>query len=254
MKTFPTAAVIFLFLYSCTTHQMHRTGTNAAADTLILFEIQGKERIYAHLIANSTKRNLNPGDIIGTCEAFPKVMSVKWQKEIVSSQNYYNAGEYNKAADMLAEALKDEPDNPFILEAYGRALYKNENRKNESLAMYEKLMTIIDGQFKSENFFDPEKYVNVNMWFSEAYWKIGTLYLDVQEWKKAALNIQCALLVISKASSPRIWEQALAYLTEAYFELGEPDKAHYYCCQTLRRFPKNNYVLEYQNKIGKKCR
>ena len=45
-------------------------------------------------------------------------------------------------------------------------------------------------------------------------------------------------------------DQALSYLTAAFFNLGDHDVAWYYAQQALRQNPNNQYVLKYVEAIN----
>jgi len=91
----------------------------------------------------------------------------------------------------------------------------------------------------------------LDVWFPEAYWKIGTLHLDRREYRQGAFEI-CRFLAIEKhlpsrhheRESLHLYAQAPQYLTEARFHLKEFRSARYYADRTLELDPENRYALE----------
>jgi hypothetical protein len=86
------------------------------------------------------------------------------------------------------------------------------------------------------------------MWFFEAYWKLGSLYLDHKEYEKAVFEISRGMYAIAilKTDQPiyeQVYEQQLSYLCEAYYFLGNYRFAKYFACKALEINRKNDYVL-----------
>jgi tetratricopeptide (TPR) repeat protein len=92
--------------------------------------------------------------------------------------------------------------------------------------------------------------VLIDMWFPEAYWKLGCLYLDRREYNQAVFEISRAFLFVPR-SGP-VYEQALSYLCEAYYHLGNYTFAKYLGNRVLELNPGNKFVLEFLAKMKDK--
>jgi tetratricopeptide (TPR) repeat protein len=191
---------------------------------------------------------------IGQALKKPQLFSDKNQDLILEALALYDAERYEQAARLLEKAYKNEPDNPDVLYYYARTLYRFNGKK--SFAVYLQLIKILDAQPGEKNcvkittdastfeqIADPElkrdiiavqqemgKFNNANifidLWYVEAYWKMGTLYLDRQDYLHGAYEITRALIGGIGDFKP-IREQAYQYLTEAYFFLKKYALARY---------------------------
>ena len=93
----------------------------------------------------------------------------------------------------------------------------------------------------------------VDVWFTEAYWKLGTLYLDHGRWADAVRSISQFLAATSRteyAGTP-LYEEILGYLTESFYQLGDAKLCRHYGQLTLKHFPKNQYVRPYLAQLPK---
>lgn len=154
----------------------------------------------------------------------------------------YSQQSYQEAVALLEPAHRDEPENHFVLEAYGRALFRADQRPR-SFEIYGKLLDLLEAQ-------NPVKgSLLIDMWFIDTYWKRGIMHLDRGEWDKAAFEISRAF---TGMNDPLIIDQALGYLTKAFFHIGDHEVAWYYARETLRHNPKNQYVLQYMNQMRSK--
>jgi hypothetical protein len=257
-RAFPFFVILISLCIVCTNYYDHRNDKSPPDPFRRLpHEPGGKPVSYTHTafdIASVIDSNLH--DTIARCEPYPSSSAERWQNEIESSRRYYEKGDFGKAADILSKAVVDDSDNCFILESYARTLYKIDGRKGESFSVYEKIMNTMYGRFVSDHSYNLDSIkrdIYVNSWFLDAYWKIGTLCLDRKEWGKAAFYLECAIVGFETCGMSQGWEQPLMYLAEAYFEAGEMEYALYWCCETLRKFPMNTYVLKYQASMGKRC-
>ena len=177
---------------------------------------------------------------IGKIEPIPKTLSDSFHDEIIKSKDYYNNGLYEKAYNVLQKAIEAEPKNPFILEPFARALYQIPEQKRFSYDIYKRLISILDNSNK-----DNLNTITINMWFREAYWKLGTLHMDFGEWEKAQLEINRFLMSIQELKGSFVYVQALEYLTECYFELKIPELYEHFAKRTLFYNPENEYVKNY---------
>lgn len=180
---------------------------------------------------------------MATIKSRPAVQSRRHQNEIDMSRRLYDEGKYIDAAKAVHNALKDEPENEFILECYARALYRTDTYRPESFELYRRLISLLDSR-------DQKSTIALDSWFMEAYWKYGTLLMDTREWEKAAFEISRALAISFSLNDAQPFAlQAYSYLTKAYFHMGRYDTAKYYAGAALEINPKNEYVKYYLDQI-----
>ena len=179
-------------------------------------------------------------------QKLPTRYSEKHHETIIKARQLYNEKKYQETIALLLPAQEDEPNNLFILNDLARSMYWVEHMRPESFKYYRKLVDLIDSRHKSD-----EHVVVIDLWFAEAYWKLGTLYLDRHEYERAAYEITKAI-VAGIDNAPFIYEQALSYLTEAYFYIGDYELAKYFYYQALSVNPKNKYVLKYMELLKDK--
>ncbi|MDO7850029.1 hypothetical protein [Hymenobacter convexus] len=177
-------------------------------------------------------------------EPLPAVESVVFGPALAAAKAAYNQAHFAEAVADLSLPVASEPQNRFLLFHYARALYQTESTKPQAFEAYQKLISDLDRE-NGEN----DSTATIDYWFLEAYWKLGTLQMDQEQWKPAAYNMARFLIGASSLSeltqNPLLYEQALGYLTECYFRLNEPEICRYYGSRTLQFFPKNQYVRPY---------
>ena len=83
--------------------------------------------------------------------------------------------------------------------------------------------------------------VVIDAWFADAYWKLGTLYMDRAEYDKAAFEIS-RCLATGRSMPAALTDQAYSYLTKAHYHLGDYATAEALGRLTLRHNPDNQYV------------
>lgn len=196
-------------------------------------------------VINSTLKdgaNVNMGDFIGKVAPYPEKFSEKHDYKIRLSQNYYRAGYFKNAKEMLNEALQKEPDNPFILDTYARAAYNFD--KNESFRAYKIMISNLDKKYKSS-----ETHPVISMWFKAAYWKLGTLYMDNSNWKEAYFEISRFMGSIQEQKGSQVYIQALEYLTECAYMQYNDELAKYLGKRVLEYDVNNEYVKNILKKI-----
>jgi tetratricopeptide (TPR) repeat protein len=115
----------------------------------------------------------------------------------------------------------------------------------QSFVVYRQLVDLLDAQWQEPT----AGAVSVDLWFVDAYWKTGTLHMDRREWDRATFEISRAL--VAGAWAPLAENQALSYLTRAYFELGRHEEARYYAQRALGRDPRNTYAREYLERLSR---
>lgn len=211
--------------------------------------VLGRRQIFlAHVVGAHVGDSVRRGIPLGTVQAYPSPLSKRHQRAIDSARVLYNARDYDGAAALLVPAYTDERDNPFIANEYARTLFRIDSRRNESFEVYRRLVDQLDRQHGTS-----DRVVAVDAWFSEANWKLGNLYLDREQWDKAAFEIVRFLLTRADPQEPAL-EQAYTYLAEAFAHLGSNDLARWSAEQALRLNPRSTEALSYLYQIGEAAR
>jgi tetratricopeptide (TPR) repeat protein len=246
------AALVVLVAAGCSTAPRTPTPIPRATKAprpLNLYALDGREVRLAHLRqdsdANATATAVSRGRPVGEVEPWPPVLSDRHHAVLVEAQKRHAARDYATAVALLEPAYQDEPTNPFVVEAYGRALYYQRERER-AFEVYRRLVDLLDAEWKS----DAATTVTIDVWFADAYWKVGTLHMDRSEWDIAAFEISRALAV------GFMWErlaetQALSYLITAYDRLGRRDIARYYAERALERNPGNRFAKRYLDPLSR---
>jgi tetratricopeptide (TPR) repeat protein len=246
------AALAVVVAAGCSTAPAPRTPTpvpNAARapHTLILYAILDRDVRLAHLgqTTGNAATVVSAGRPIGDVQRLPTVFSDRHQAALVEAERLYVRQDYRSVLAVLEPAYRDEPGNPFVLEAYGRALYRQRERE-QAFVVYRRLIDLLDAEWAS----DAPNVVTVDLWFVDAYWKVGTLHMDRSEWSRAAFEISRAL------AGGFMWErlavdQALSYLAKAYAEMDRRDISKYYAERALERNPRNTFVKRYLDPLSR---
>lgn len=208
----------------------------AAATTAAQQEAQERPapRLELHALQGQTIKLVHVGPR-------PDRLSVRHHDAIAGAERLYERQEFDEVITVLEPITADEPTNPFVLDLYARALFWAEQRPR-SFAVYRDVVRLLDAAAEA-----PAGVVAVDARFIDAYWKLGILHLDRQEWQRAAFEISRVLA--TGAFEGRALEMALGYLTEAHFRLENYPAARYYANETLRRNPANDYVRPYLSRI-----
>jgi tetratricopeptide (TPR) repeat protein len=210
-----------------------------------LYALDDKPVALAHAAATEPAAGaiVSAGRPIGAFEPPPATVSARHQARVEAANHLYDRRDYVGALAAIEPAYLDERANPFLIETYARVLYRMGERA-QSFVVYRQLVDLLDAQWSA-----PDS-VTVDLWFVDAYWKAGTLHMDRREWQRAAFEISRAL-VGGLAWEPLAEEQALSYLTKAYFELGRHEEARYYAERALGRNPRNTYARQYLDRLAR---
>jgi tetratricopeptide (TPR) repeat protein len=184
------------------------------------------------------------GERIGNAVVPPEVRSKLHESELRRSESLYRDRRYPEAAEVLRPAIESKAYDAFVLHAYARALYWIPERRDESFRAYRDLVGALDAFGRTH----ASTHVYVDVWFHEAYWKLGTLQLDRGDHHAAICEIGRSLLGRSEAAEAAnapYFEQALGYLAEAYAGLGRSEPADHFAREVLRRNPANTSVRPY---------
>ena len=187
------------------------------------------------------------GEQIGEIQAEPESCSDRFDPEIKQSKEYYQFKEYPKAIEILKKALVEEPGNLFILNNYARASYWE--NKEESYKVYKRLVNMLDSIYEIS-----ENSIPVDLWFREAYWKLGTLYMDNSLFDQAYFEISRSMICMQDMKGEPIYCQALEYLTECAYMMKEDVLARYLANRTLFYDSGNVFVAEVLKKLDKETK
>src|SRR5258706_4208390 len=150
-------------------------------DEVQLHALKGLDRRFTHLTPRSdlaAGQSVNVGERLGRVQEPP---ADKYHEKIIKADSLYYSGNYAAAKQSIEAVYQQEPDNLFAIELYARVLFRVEER-SKSFELYTDLMRKLDGGVTKE-------FVNVDMWFIDAYAKLGALYLDRREVGRAAYQI-----------------------------------------------------------------
>lgn len=197
---------------------------------------------------DSAARPIAAGEPIGKVEDFPARLSARHHATILKARDLYGRRQFVEAAALLARAYADEPDNPFVANEYARTLFWIDDRRDECFRVYRRLIEQLDRQHGTN-----DSVVAVDAWFSEAYWKVASLYLDRGEWEPAAFEITRSLAIRFGGPDAGL-EQVFTYLAEAYVHLGRAELARWSAGQALRVNPRSADALEYLYQLGPAAR
>lgn len=169
---------------------------------------------YIHILRSFTADSVHikPGDLIGKVSPYPDNFSKQFDKEIRLSMDAYKRQNFSEAKSVLEIPVIKESRNLFILDNYARACYQID--KEKSFDMYKKLITNLDSLYQSS-----KNSIKIDLWFREAYWKLGTLYMDHKMWKDAYFEISRFIMSAQDVKGSRVYCQALQFLTECAYML-----------------------------------
>ena len=176
-------------------------------------------------------------DFIGSIIPYPDILSENNNDILQEAYDLYFEQRYQEVYELLNPILRQKIDNLFFLYIYGQTLFWNENEKAKRMSCdyLSKIIGIIDS--KNDN---PDEIV-IDLWFIDAYFKVGILCLDYQ-------NYECSIYELSRVLNSGLElgdlgkEYLLSYLTGGYFYLNKHDIGNYFYNLTKENFPDNNYV------------
>jgi predicted Zn-dependent protease len=230
-----------LLLTACATAPPRAAAPVESPEPVHLRALYGHDIIVLHV---TPQEGLGTGtpvvaeETIGAPLPLPPTLSQRHHAAIETAGARYQARQYDEALAAIVPAYRDEPENPFVLEVYARTLYRLE-RRAEAFEPYRRLVALLDAQRLRV----PQagaRSVLIDMWFIDAYWKLGTLHMDRAEYDRAAFEISRSLA--TGADSLQRLDQAYSYLTKAYFYLGDHEAARAFGRLALRNNPRNQYV------------
>lgn len=234
---------ILITMFSC---QLYSQGYNLVnPDVPIRDIITHYEFVHVDQTA-ATNSDVVPGQVIGKISPLPEFYSDTFNEEVILSKQYYREGDFHKAQKVLAKAAQKEPNNTFILEAYARALYKIDEKKDLSYSTYKRLIELID--LKNNK---TDTVLTVDIWFREAYWKLGTLHMDNKKWTQAFEEISRFMMSINEMKGSPVYVQALEYLTECAYMTNSKPLCEHLANRTLFYDPTNERVKYYLSEINK---
>src|SRR6266566_5271577 len=125
-------------------------------------------------------------------------------------------------------------------------VHRRQRERERAFEVYRTLVDLLDAEWST----DAAKAVTIDLWFVDAYWKVGTLHIDRAEWERAAFEISRAL------AGGFMWEplavdQALSYLMRAYDQMDRHDVARYYAERALEQNPKNPLARRYLDPLSR---
>ncbi|MDQ2771992.1 MAG: hypothetical protein M3Y54_16010 [Bacteroidota bacterium] len=182
------------------------------------------------------------GQIIGRADSGPLVRSARYGMKLIAAEDEYAASRYAQSAALLQEAAQREHTNPFIGYQLARSLYRNDATKPQAFQLYQRLVRQLDAAVPV-----PDSVLNTDVWFAEAYWKLGTLYLDRAQWADAARSIAQFQIAapLSEYQGTPLHEEIMGYLTECFYQLHDAKLCRHFGNLTLKYFPQNQYVRPY---------
>jgi len=234
---------LILFLVYLTVNvygqQLYRNPDIPLSNSMGIFRI-------IHVVSSqkSETYDANIGEKIGTVEKYPEKLSDKFDREIRLSINYYGNKNFDSARTILESAMIIESKNPFILDNYARACYYVD--RPTSFNVYKKLISQLDSTYQNS-----DSLTVVDIWFRDAYWKLGTLYMDNKEWRNAYYDISRFLGAIQESKGKKVYIQALEYLTECAFNSYDDKLADYLANRVLVYDKQSEYAHKVLTEIKK---
>jgi hypothetical protein len=200
---------------------------------------------YIHLVRTITVDSvkIKPGDLIGKVAPLPDTLSRQFDNEIKLSIDSYRKQKFSEAKSILEIPISKEPNNLFILNYYARASYHID--KEKSFEIYIKIVSSLDSLYSNR-----VDSIKIDMWFREAYWKLGTLYMDHKMWKDAYFEISRFIIGAQDAKGSPVYYQAFQFLTECAYMLYDDKLSLYLAQRTLQYDPANEFAKNIIKKLN----
>lgn len=199
-----------------------------------------KEILYYHIIPidNVEGKRINAGTLIGKVQRRPNKLSETNHAILLHASRLYDMKKYRDAFELLLTVGKAESENPFYLELLARAAFwvEKPEYKISSFNTYKKLIDIVDSSNE-----DPAHVLLIDLWFIDAYFKLGILALDFKDYGESVRQLS-KVLIYGFGKKDRSLEMVMSYLTEAYYYLEEAIPNGYFYALTKKLFPRNTYV------------
>ncbi|MBX7059086.1 MAG: hypothetical protein K1X75_13550 [Leptospirales bacterium] len=159
----------------------------------------------------------------------------------------YAQGRPAEAARLLFPFLASNREDLELLNQYARSLYTQfiedvTARILHVFPLYYRLVAALDERIVAElgDQLAPGRPVAI-VDFGEAYWKLSTLYLDLQQYDKAEYELARAMAailpVVSLEANTRLVEQMYAYMMEATFFTKHAEANAFYACRLRKVSP-----------------
>ena len=173
---------------------------------------------------------------------------------VAKSERAYGDGRFADAVDAVAPAAALAPPDPTVLNCYARALYRQENTRDQSYPAYQRLIALLDSYGQ-----EGRETVSVYIPFLEAYFKLATLQLDHAQWAAASYNLSRTALALhstpeAASENTLLREQILQYQTECFAHMHENQLCRYFGERALAFYPTNQYVAQYLAALPKPVR
>ena len=205
-----------------------------------------KKRKHAHI------SNLQPDSpIIRNHRTLPREIHVQFHE----ARKAYARKNVKRSIEILAPLTRRYPWNPYFLNALARAHYRNNpiaaQRIQSSFKLYKKLVRMVDRAVRKQDGARVDGRVIIVPDFAESYWKLGTLYMDLKDFKHAHFFIARSLLTYitfnhPRRRNPRVLLQMYSYLTETSFFLKNRKLNRYYAGCARAVYPGASYIKKFE--------
>jgi hypothetical protein len=208
-----------------------------------LYAFKGKNVLFLHLKPDpgAGQKTVQEGERIGEIEDLPPQLSRTNDALLRQVQGYHADRRYLDAYRLLLSVADEEKDNLFFLELLGKTAFwmQGEEYHEISYRTYARLIRLI------EDGHDTSVAVVIDLWFIDAYLKMGILCLDFREYERAALELS---KVLNHATNiePQTLDLLYSYLAESYYFLQNAELNRYFCGIAKAHNPRNTYVDEFR--------
>lgn len=221
--------------------------------------------VFHNLIASESVKKgqaLEPSSSLGQIRKIPKPFTPN-DELFAQGEEAYARRDFEGSIELFTRLYAMDKENPFVLNALGRSFYWMKGRKKEAIGFYLQLMKILE-----KGYLDSEKNAVVfqatnaksraitviDPWFIDAYWKLGTLYLDYEKYPEAIFEMHRLYYYEYTAEREipaeniQLAVQLFRYLTEAYYFVKDKEANQYFYCRIKEIDPQDTYVDRFQLK------